>query len=164
MLVTYAEDGGYNHPDHVRTHLVASAAFQDAGTPERFPAAGAAWQPQKFYGVGFSRRSMRALWQAVRERGLPQPFGREASEDPPDWGAPDDRLTAAIDVAAYVPQAREALRRHRTQFDPDGPWMQLPDDLARIGFGTEHFILMRSLTHAAEHETDLFEGLRNGAS
>jgi mycothiol S-conjugate amidase len=160
VLVTYPETGGYNHPDHVRTHLVASAAFQDAGTPERFVEAGAAWQPQKFYGVGFSRRAMRELWQAMRERNYPNPFSDEPGDEPPEWGSPDELLTAAVDVAGYVPQVREALRQHRTQFDPDGPWMQLPDDLARIGFGTEYFVLLRSLIAAGEHEADLFAGLR----
>jgi mycothiol conjugate amidase Mca len=163
VLVTYGEDGGYNHPDHVRTHLIASTAFQDAGTASRFPEDGPAWRPQKLYGVGFSRRAMRDLWQAIRERGAPWPFPFEADDEPPDWGMPDERLTAAIDVVDFVPKARESLRRHRTQFDPDGPWMQLPDDLARIGYGTEYFVLMRSLIQAPEHETDLFEGLRDRA-
>jgi mycothiol conjugate amidase Mca len=162
VLVTYPPNGGYNHPDHVRSHLVAAAAFQDAGNAGRFPEAGPAWQPQKLYGIAFSRRAMRDLWQAMRERDYPNPFPDQPSDEAPEWGAPDEALTAAIDVAAYVPRAREALRRHRTQFDPDGPWMQLPDDLATIGFGTEYFVLMRSLIRAAEHETDLFERLRPG--
>jgi mycothiol conjugate amidase Mca len=162
VLITYGEDGGYNHPDHVRAHLVASTAFQDAGTPRRFPEAGPAWQPQKLYGIGFSKKALRDLWQAIRERGTPWPFPGEAPDDPPDWGMPVERLTATIDVAAYVPRARESLRQHRTQFDPDGPWMQLPDDLARIGFGTEHFVLLRSLVQASDHEDDLFAGLREG--
>lgn len=161
VLVTYGEDGGYNHPDHVRTHLVTAAAFQDAGTPSRFPEAGSAWQPQKFYAVGISNRALRDLWQAIRARGLTSPFGDQERDEAPEWGIAEDRLTAAIDVAEYVPRARQSLRQHRTQFDPDGPWMQMPDDLARIGFGTEYFILMRSLVKAAAHETDLFEGLRS---
>lgn len=160
VIFTYGEDGGYNHPDHVRTHLVTACAFQDAGSARRFPKAGPAWQPQKLYGIGFSRSGIRALWRALRERGTPWPFNGEAPDSPPDWGVPDERLTASIDVAPYVPRARESLRQHRTQFDPDGPWMQLPDDLAGIAFGVEHFVLLRSLVKAPEHEDDLFQGLR----
>ena len=37
VLTTYDERGGYPHPDHVRTHEVAVAAFEAAGDPERFP-------------------------------------------------------------------------------------------------------------------------------
>jgi mycothiol conjugate amidase Mca len=160
VLITYGEDGGYNHPDHVRTHLVASAAFQDAGSPKRYPDAGPAWQPSKFYGVAFSAGSIRALWQAMRERGLAWPFGGTDSGEPPNWGVDDNRITTAIDVAEYVPLARESLRMHRTQFDPDGAWMTLPDDVARTGLGVEHFILLRTLIESSPPETDLFAGLR----
>jgi mycothiol S-conjugate amidase len=160
VLVTYGEDGGYNHPDHVRTHLVASAAFQDAGSAKRYPEAGPPWQPSKLYGVAFSSQSIRSLWQAMRERGLKWPFGGEDSGEPPTWGVPDERITAAIDVADFIPRARESLRQHRTQFDLDGAWMTLPDDVARAGLGTEHFILLRSLIDSPPHESDLFAGLR----
>lgn len=33
VVVTYAADGGYGHPDHVRTHDVTMAALQLAATP-----------------------------------------------------------------------------------------------------------------------------------
>jgi len=160
VVVTYGEDGGYNHPDHVRTHLVTSAAFQDAGNPLRFPAAGAAWQPSKLYATRFSRRAMTELWQALRARGQKWPWAEEGQDEPPDWGSPDEQLRTAIDVRAYVPSTRRALRQHRTQFDPDGPWMLLEDDLAAIGFGTEYFELTRSLIDAPQREDDLFTGLR----
>jgi mycothiol conjugate amidase Mca len=160
VLLTYGEDGGYNHPDHVRTHLVASAAFQDAGSPKRYPEAGPAWQPSKLYGVAFSEQSVRGLWQAMRDRGIAWPFGGVDTGEPPNWGVPEGRITTEIDVAAYVPLARQSLRQHRTQFDPDGAWMTLPGDVARAGLGVEHFILMRSLIDAPKHETDLFAGVR----
>jgi mycothiol S-conjugate amidase len=160
VVLTYGEDGGYNHPDHVRTHLVASAAFQDAGTALRFPEAGKPWQPSKLYGVAFSSGSIRSLWQAMREHGIAWPFGGVDSGEPPNWGVPDERISTDIDVAEFVPLARESLRQHRTQFDPDGAWMTLPDDVARKGLGNEHFILLRSLIDSSEPETDLFHGLR----
>ncbi|HTE86111.1 MAG TPA: PIG-L family deacetylase [Dehalococcoidia bacterium] len=160
VLLTYGEDGGYNHPDHVRTHLIASAAFQDAGSARRFPDAAAPWQPSKLYGIAFSNRAVRALWEAMRARGIPWPFGGVETGEPPNWGVPEERVTAAIDVAGYVPRTRESLRQHRTQFDPDGAWMTLPDDVARVGLGIEHFMLLRSLVQADEHELDLFAGLR----
>ena len=160
VLLTYGEDGGYNHPDHVRTHLVASAAFQDAGTQKRYPEAGAPWQPSKLYGVAFSSQSIRLLWEAMRERGLAWPFGGNESGEPPNWGVPNERITAAIDVGDFISRARESLRKHRTQFDPEGAWMTLPDDVARIGLGVEHFILLRSLIETEGYEMDLFAGLR----
>jgi len=160
VVVTYGEDGGYNHPDHVRTHLVTSAAFQDSGSAGRFPDAGSPWQPSKLYGVAITRESINALWRAMRARGLAWPFGDAEQDAPPNWGVPSGRLTASIDVAAQTTRARESLRQHRTQFDPDGPWMRLPDDLARDNLGVEHFTLLRSLVGIPDHEDDLFAGLR----
>jgi mycothiol conjugate amidase Mca len=160
VVVTYGEDGGYNHPDHVRTHIVTSAAFQDAGNSHRFPDAGEAWQPSKLYATRFSRRAMTELWEALRRQGRSWFWAEEAADEPPDWGSPDAQLRTAVDVSAHVPATREALRQHRTQFDPDGPWMRLEDELAVIGFGTEYFELIRSLVDAPENEDDLFIGLR----
>src|SRR6201992_2330194 len=40
VLVTYDENGGYPHPDHIRCHEVSMAAFDAAADPDRFPEAG----------------------------------------------------------------------------------------------------------------------------
>src|SRR6266568_8365735 len=45
VVVTYDERGGYGHPDHIRAHEVAVAAFDASADAERFPAAGAPWAP-----------------------------------------------------------------------------------------------------------------------
>ena len=36
VVVTYDENGGYGHPDHIRAHQVAVAAFEAAATPLAF--------------------------------------------------------------------------------------------------------------------------------
>ena len=33
VMTTYNDFGGYGHPDHIRTHLVAVGAFERAGDP-----------------------------------------------------------------------------------------------------------------------------------
>src|SRR6202012_4025812 len=48
-IVPYDENGGYPHPDHIRTHEVSMAAFDAAADPDRFPDAGAPWQTLKLY-------------------------------------------------------------------------------------------------------------------
>ena len=40
VMVTYPEDGGYPHPDHLRCHDVSMRAFETAGDPEAYPDAG----------------------------------------------------------------------------------------------------------------------------
>lgn len=49
VMVTYDEDGGYPHPDHIRTHEVSMAAFEAAADETRYPEAGLAWQISKVY-------------------------------------------------------------------------------------------------------------------
>ena len=40
VMTTYNDFGGYGHPDHIRTHLVAVGAFARAGDPRLVPGAG----------------------------------------------------------------------------------------------------------------------------
>jgi mycothiol S-conjugate amidase len=59
------------------------------------------------------------------------------------------------------------LLAHRTQVDPEGFWMRLPDDVVRGVFPWEEFVLARTLVDngvpEGEPEEDLFEGLRTPA-
>ena len=53
---------------------------------------------------------------------------------------------------------------HRTQVDPEGFWMRIPDDAVRRVFPWEEYLLARSLvdTGVADGDTedDLFAGIR----
>src|SRR5262249_38981411 len=40
VMLTYDENGGYPHPDHVMTHQVSVEAFDAAADPDRYPGAG----------------------------------------------------------------------------------------------------------------------------
>ena len=42
VVLTYDENGGYPHPDHIRCHEVSVAAFDAAGDPDRYPGGGRA--------------------------------------------------------------------------------------------------------------------------
>jgi mycothiol S-conjugate amidase len=55
VMVVYGDDqSGYPHPDHLRVHEIGVAAFRAAGAADRFPRAGAPWQPDKLYYTEFS--------------------------------------------------------------------------------------------------------------
>src|SRR5487761_2267860 len=51
VVVTYDENGGYPHPDHIQTHKVSIAAIETAADPEQLPELGTAWQVVKTYYV-----------------------------------------------------------------------------------------------------------------
>jgi mycothiol S-conjugate amidase len=162
VIVTYAEDREfYPHPDHIRVHEISLPAFDAAGDPHRYPGAGEPWQPSKLYYTGWSRRRILALHEAFERRGEESPYAQWFERGFPDR---DHRFTTMIDVRDHLARRRAALLAHRTQVDPEGFWMRLPDDVVRDVFPWEEYVLARSLVDAGipegEPETDLFAGLR----
>ncbi len=170
VVVTYDETRFYPHPDHVRVHEVSVPAFDAAGDPDRYPGAGEPWQPLKLYYTGFSLRRVKALHEAFLARGEESPYERwlERGFDLGlDAEAVDAAFTTFVDVSAYLHVRRAALLAHRTQVDPDGFWMRLPDDVVREVFPWDEYQLARSLVDTGvpegEPEDDLFAGIRSRA-
>jgi mycothiol S-conjugate amidase len=168
VVVTYADGrAGYAHPDHLRVHAITAPAFDAAGDPDQYPNLGEPWQPLKLYyvGGGMSAKRMLALtplyealgeenplarWQARRrERGLPE--------------IPPDTVTTRIDVGEFLAARRASLLAHRTQIDPEGAWLRIPDDALRAAFPWDEYELARSLVEnrvpEGEFEQDLFAGI-----
>ncbi len=163
VIVTYGDDREfYPHPDHVRVHEISVPAFDAAGDPTRFPDAGPAWQPSKLYYTGWSARRVRALHETFLARGEESPYSTWFERGFSDAG--DDRFTTYVDVGDYLSHRRAALLAHRTQVDPEGFWMRLPDDVVRKVFPWEEFALAKTLVETGvpegEAEDDLFAGLR----
>ncbi|MGI8574200.1 MAG: mycothiol conjugate amidase Mca [Egibacteraceae bacterium] len=156
VIVTYPEDGGYPHPDHIRCHDVAAAAFDAAADAGRFPDAGEPWQPRKLYYVGVaSRARVEQLHAAMEQRGLESPFQRWLDR----LRDAEDRTTTRVDVSDHLTTRAQALMAHATQIDPHGPWFQVPDELVREIYPWEDFHLARSLVETDLPEDSLFAGL-----
>ncbi len=165
VVITYDENGGYPHPDHIRCHEVSMAAFDAAGDPELYQDAGEPWQPLKlYYSHGFSRKKMQLFHDALLERGLESPYG--------DWLAKwdgtrpdtDERVTTRVECGAYFEARDDALRAHATQIDPDSRWFAVPLDIQRALWPTEDYELVRSLVDSTLPEDDLFSGVREKVS
>src|SRR5207249_343723 len=88
VVVTYDERGGYGHPDHIRAHQVAVAAFEACGDASRFPTAGAAWAPTKLYYSVFPRSAMLSFMERLRAAGIEPPFSRSDTETAPEGADP----------------------------------------------------------------------------
>jgi mycothiol S-conjugate amidase len=166
VIVTYGDDRKfYPHPDHIRVHEISVVAFDAAGDPDRYPDAGEPWQPAKMYYTGFSIARVKALHEAYLRRGEESPYTTWFERGFEDRA---DRFTTLVDVSDFLHKRREALLAHRTQVDPDGFWMRLPDAVVREVFPWEEYVLARSLvdTGVAEGdvEDDLFAGLRASTS
>ena len=166
VIFTYAEDGGYGHPDHLMAHKITVAAFAAAGDPARYsegddPAAANLWTPRKLYYCSWMVRSRaQGLWYALRDRGWPVAFGDPDATEPPERGTLDADITTWIDVRDVVPRKLDALRAHRTQIKRESTFLNLPDDLAREYVGVEGFRRAQSRVDAPEREDDLFAGIK----
>jgi mycothiol S-conjugate amidase len=166
VLVTYDENGGYPHPDHIKTHEISMAAFDAAGDPERYPDAGAPWQPLKlYYSHGFSRRRVTAIHEAILARGLESPYTKWFEEmkqrrnGRENWPDPDTRVTTRVPCGEWFDVRDEALKAHATQIDPTSWWFAVPRDIQREVWPTEDYELVRSLVDAPTPEDDLFAGI-----
>lgn len=159
VLISYNEEGGYGHPDHINAHKITVAAFDAAGDSARYPDAGAPWAPLKLYYISYRRALWLKAWGIMRERGLPTPM------DDPNFDVSryvdDPRTTTTVEIGRYLPQKLSALVAHRTQIKPDWFWLAIPDDIRNELFNCEHFIRVASRVQTpAGEETDLFAGLR----
>lgn len=151
VVVTYDQNGGYGHPDHVQAHRVTMASIDPAADPEFAPELGEPWQVRKVYWSVIPRESVRQ----IAEMG-----GLEFSELMP--GVPYDQITARVDGRDLLSTKLAALTAHKSQVDLSKGVMSLFAN--RPEFGLEHFQLVRGERGPAgpgEYgwEDDLFAGL-----
>jgi mycothiol S-conjugate amidase len=165
VVITYDENGGYPHPDHIRCHEVSVAAFDAAADPEQFPDAGKSWQSLKlYYSHGFSRAKMTTFHEALTARGLESPYEEWIGKWDPDKADVMERVTTRVECAAYFEQRDEALKAHATQIDPDSRWFAVPLDMQREVWPTEEYELVRSFVDSTLPEDDLFAGIAKEAA
>jgi len=164
VVTTYDENGGYPHPDHIQCHRVSIEAFDAAGDPDRYPEAGAPWQPLKlYYNQTFTKARVMALHEAMLEHSGTSPYEGwiERWEKEPGGGGRQEReVTTHVPCADYFEVRDRALLAHATQVDPDGPWFSVPMEIQKRVWPTEDFELARSLVDTTLPEDDLFAGVR----
>lgn len=161
VIVTYDENGGYPHPDHIRTHEISMLAFDAVSDPERFPGTGEPWQPLKlYYSHGFSRAKLTSFHEALTEAGMDSPYAEWLGKWDPDKADVMERVTTQVECGDYFEQRDDALRAHATQIDPNSRWFAVPRDLQRRVWPTEEYELVRSLVDSTLPEDDLFAGIK----
>ncbi|MET9228217.1 mycothiol conjugate amidase Mca [Lentzea sp. NPDC003310] len=161
VVVTYDENGGYPHPDHIRTHEISMAALDAAADASYKPELGEAWETQKvYYGHGFSRAKIVAFHEAMEARGLESPYGEWLANWSTDRPDVMQRVTTQVECAEYFDVRDEALKAHATQIDPTSRWFGIPMELQREIWPTEEYELVRSQVDSTLPETDLFAGVK----
>jgi mycothiol S-conjugate amidase len=168
VIVGYARDRFYVHPDHLRVHEISVLAFERAGDPDWYPGTGEPWRPLKLYfSSGFTRARITAMHQWFVDQGEESPFLRWIERMETDE-LEEDPTTTRIDVGDYLNVGREALLAHATQVAPDSFFFTVPLEVARELYPWEDYTLARTLVDTGrtdgEYEADLFAGIRIPAS
>jgi mycothiol S-conjugate amidase len=160
VMITYDENGGYPHPDHIRCHQVSVAAYEAAGDYCRFPGAGEPWAVSKLYYVhGFLRQRMQVLQDEFARHGKPGPFEKWLNLWDPKHDVFADRVTTHVECSAYFSQRDDALRAHATQIDPNSEFFAAPMAWQQRLWPTEEFELARSRVRPRLPESELFTGI-----
>jgi LmbE family N-acetylglucosaminyl deacetylase len=185
VMTTYNDFGGYGHPDHIRTHLVAVGAFARAGDPAWYPeqvapehggtgapaAEGglAPWTPAKLYEQAIPasvRDAMRERMEALGEKSFWSPPEDASPEQLTEWETqsarmlvPDESITAWVDVSDALDARWGAIQAHVTQISSENPFVRFGKEAWIEFWNREAFIRRESRIQAPDHETDLFEGL-----
>jgi mycothiol S-conjugate amidase len=166
VILTYDENGGYPHPDHIKTHQVAVEAFEAAADPDKYPGRGEPWQPLKmYYFVTFHQAKYVALHEEMLRRGMDSPYTKifaewqERARKREELGMRDLEITTQVDAAGYFEIRDQALLAHATQIDPNSSWFACPLEVQRAAWPTEDYHLARSLVDTELPEDDLFTGV-----
>lgn len=160
VMVTYDEEGGYPHPDHIRTHEISMYAMAAAADPARYPHAGPAWQIHKvYYDRMFNPSRAKAMFDAFSKVEPDSPRLAELESLMSRMRARPDVATTHIDVADFFEHRDDALRAHASQVSPDSTFFFWPNELQREVWPWEDFQLAASLVQSDLPEHDLFAGI-----
>lgn len=159
VVVTYSPDGGYPHPDHVRTYEVTMRGVELAADPDTRGVDGDAWQvPRVVYVTGFPRERIEALHETMLMRGLESPYEDWIKgfdeRGPRDVDAEPD---VRVHVADWFARRDDALRAHATQVDPNR-WFRVPHEVEVEAFPWDTYVLLAGEPFPPGAD-DLFAGL-----
>ena len=155
VVVTYDDNGGYGHPDHIQAHRVTVAAVAAAAEPGN--GGGEPWRVAKLYFTAFPKSVLQAGIDRLKDLGETNFFGADSADDLP-FGVPDDQVTTEIDARPFLSSKLQAMRAHATQISVDGPFFALSDNVGHEAMGIEYFTLAGPNGVVAVRETDLFGG------
>ncbi|HWU46707.1 MAG TPA: mycothiol conjugate amidase Mca [Humibacter sp.] len=162
VLVTYDENGGYPHPDHIRCHDVSVEAYRAAGDPHRYPDAGPAWQVQKlYYDRIFNYKRMSSVYDLLRESEPDSPLIAQF-EEMTGWlkrEGEESLATTQVPAGEFFELRDAALRAHASQVAPDSAFFFWPNHLQQRAWPYEDYQLIDSNVDSTLPETDLFAGV-----
>lgn len=160
VIITYDENGGYPHPDHLKVHEVSMLAWDKSGDKNYHPELGEPWEPLKlYYTHGFIRQRMQMFHDILMEEGKPSPYTPFLERWQAHKGDVMLRVTTQVRCEEYFDRRDQALLAHATQIDPAGAFFGTPIEAQRKLWPTEEFELAQTRVKTSIPEDDLFAGI-----
>ncbi len=160
VIITYDENGGYPHPDHLKVHEVSMLAWDKSGDESYAPELGEAWTPLKlYYSHGFIRQRMEMFHDRLISMGQPSPYAPMIERWERNKADIMARVTTQVTCDEFFTKRDDALRAHATQIDPAGAFFGTPVEVQRRLWPTEEFELAKTRVKTSIPEDDLFAGI-----
>lgn len=162
VMVTYNENGGYPHPDHLRCHDISMIAWERSGDPAAYPAAGEPWEIQKvYYEDIFNSARVHSFQRVLREREPESPLLAKIEEMAGWMLRRPSRGTTKVEVGRFFEARDAALRAHTSQVAPDSSFFFWSNELQREAWPYEDFELAGARVPTQLPEHDLFQGIED---
>jgi len=154
VVLTFAPDGAYGHPDHIAISQFASAAVVVAADP----AHAGAHPPHavsKLYQMAWPEAKMAAYQEALKKL-TSMVDGVEREGQPwPSWA-----ITTVIETREHWPVVWRAVSCHESQVGAYERLRNLAPENHEAIWGSQHFYrAMSTVNGGRARETDLFEGI-----
>ena len=165
VVVTFAANGLYGHPDHMAILRLTLAAIPAAADATHYPTLGATpHRVRKVYLQTVPREGLLQMLAAEREAGRDFiPGGNAATIPVTEMGMPMADITTSLDLTdEELRRKQTAMHAHRTQLPPDDSFLNGTPAELRRRMGTEFYILLPPPLSDQVYptpETDLFSGL-----
>ncbi len=160
VVITFAPDGAYGHPDHIAISQLATAAVMCAADgafcdiDHQF----VHLTPKLYYLVN-TRSQVRLRQKFFGTLSMPVDGSTRRMVGWDDWA-----ISASIDAGDQWRAALQAIRCHKSQLAAYGDLDRLNDEQNHILWGQRSYYRAFSLVnHGRGLEVDLFEGLRSPA-
>ena len=164
VMLTYDENGGYPHPDHIRCHEVSVAAYEWAADAGRYPEQGEPWRISKlYYDRIFNAKRMASVFEVVRTQDPDSPLLEHFEGMMERFGEQPDVATTRVPAGDFFDARDAALRSHSSQVSPESSFFFWPNELQRQAWPYEDFQLIDSKVETTLPENDLFAGIRDAA-
>jgi LmbE family N-acetylglucosaminyl deacetylase len=157
VIVTFAPDGAYGHPDHIAlSQFTAAAIVCAADSSFKDAVAQSSHRLSKFYYMVDSPEIVQFATEMFGGISMDVDGVTRGHVAWPDW-----EITTRINALPYIETVRQAVQCHKSQLPGYGPLAESSAEEMSKWFGKGDFYRVFSTVNGGRQpETDLFEGIQ----